>query len=260
MFKPTPSSPHLFCVYAHDLLGTELHKPSSLITLRSPELTHRLITVLRLEVGEQVQLFSHNQILIVELEKSPRPKDTIVGRVLTAQRNTPAHTNVYACIGLLKKESFEEAVHHAAVTGATHIVPLVTTKSRKGWLNEREAERLTPILIAACEQSKNYQIPLLLAPQTIEKHVLLLKSKPSLAIGFESTGKPFTALLATMQKTKTESIHYFIGPEGGFTPPEIALLEETHTDFYTLIPTILRSQEAVCVAGGLIAALTKEIS
>jgi 16S rRNA (uracil1498-N3)-methyltransferase len=240
---------HLFFIYAEEPLSA--HKTiqaGSIINLANKELTHRLTSILRLRNGEQVQLFSSTHVVTVTLQPSLRPKDTVVGIVDSVEHITPLTHNRIACIGLLKKESFEEAVHHATVTGATHIQPVITAKSRSGWLNEREPERLRGITIAASEQSKNRHIPLLLRPMTLEK--VLTTNKTTQFIGFEaaSSGSLTDLCTSVAQAAGGQSLALFIGPEGGFTTAEIEIMRHHETTFYRLTPTILRSQEAVCVA------------
>jgi len=252
------SNTHLFSLYVGTTLEKKHYTPDTCITIRSPELARRMFTILRLNTGERIQLFSEFCVLIIALEPSSRPKDTIVGRVIDCTPITPAPHQQYACIGLLKKESFEEAVHHATVTGATHIVPIITAKSRKCWLNPREAERLGTIMIAACEQSKNYQIPILASPQKLDD--VLRTNTNALSIGFESTGAPFSDVLEIITQTAEGALQFFIGPEGGFTQAEYFLMQSAGVSFYQLTPTILRSQEAVCLAGGLISALKSTVT
>jgi len=247
------SNTHLFSLYVGTNFEKKHYEPDTLVSIRSPELARRMFTILRLNTGERIQLFSESCVLIIALEPSQRPKDTIIGRVIHCMTIAPQTHRQSAYIGLLKKESFEEAVHHATVTGATHIIPLITAKSRKSLLNPREAERLTTIMIAACEQSKNYHIPKLENPQLL---ATALSFQPNThAIGFEATGQSFLHMLSAMGQTPMHDLQFFIGPEGGFTQEECTLMKTAGVSFYQLTPTILRSQEAVCLAGGMLSAL-----
>ncbi|MDQ5940292.1 MAG: rRNA (uracil1498-N3)-methyltransferase [Candidatus Dependentiae bacterium] len=200
-----------------------------------------------------VQLFSAEQVLTIELTPSARSKDTICGTVTAIEKiEKPTHT-IVAAIGLLKKESFEEAVHHATVTGATHIVPLITTKSRKNWLHERELERLQGVIIAACEQSKNRHIPTLFDPKVLSAATTLWPH--AYTIGFEADcGHPISTLIEDLSAKKPAETKIFIGPEGGFTTEELTLLGTHKIKLYELTQTVLRSQEAVCLAIGIVSA------
>ncbi|MDQ5890343.1 MAG: rRNA (uracil1498-N3)-methyltransferase [Candidatus Dependentiae bacterium] len=248
------SQSHTFFLYVGDLLAKHKVIAGSALTIVSKELANRLFTILRLREQERVQLFSDTQVLTLTLTASPRPKDTICAIVQSIEKINAPKKIVIAAIGLLKKESFEEAVHHAAVTGATHIQPLITTKSRKGWMHEREAERLKAVIIAACEQSKNRYIPLLLNPQTLTAACTAWPQ--ACRIGFEAeNSKPLSTLIAWVTTTAPLCSQIFIGPEGGFTTEELGTLRTEDVEFYQLTPTILRSQEATCLALGLIGAL-----
>jgi 16S rRNA (uracil1498-N3)-methyltransferase len=249
---------HLFLLYVDSLLEKKSYSLSAPLTLRSPELAHRINTVLRLGNGEHIQLFSNTCVITLALQPSPRPKELIIGTVVDCKPLTSPTYNQIVCIGLLKKESFEEAVHHATVTGATTIIPCITTKSRKSWQSPREIERLKTIIIAACEQSKNYYIPTLLDPQKLD--LIIQNTPPIFSLGFEATGAPLTDALQTIAQQKPSKIRFFIGPEGGFTEQECSAMREANVQFYQLTPTILRSQEAVCLAGGLISSVKNNIT
>jgi RsmE family RNA methyltransferase len=248
---------HLFLLFADSLLEKNSYPRDARLTIRSPELARRIFTVLRLTPHETVQLFSKQCVITLELETSPRPKDTVVGRVIHCMTITAPLSQQIACISLLKKESFEEAVHHATVTGATTIIPCITTKSRKSWQSPREIERLKTIIIAACEQSKNYHIPTILDPQKLE--TIINTMPPVYALGFEATGAPLTDAINAIRQQKPTALQFFIGPEGGFTQQECMALREAQVQFYQLTPTILRTQEAVCLAGGILSALISAI-
>ncbi len=247
------SQSHLFYLYIGDLMPKKRIAVGDQLTLISKELAHRLNTVLRLHAGEIVQLFSAEQVLTIELASSARPKDTICGTVTAIEKIEKATHTIIAAIGLLKKESFEEAVHHATVTGATHIVPLVTTKSRKDWLHERELERLKGVIIAACEQSKNRHIPTLFDPKILSAATTLWPH--AYTIGFEAhCGRPTNILIQDLSAKKPPEAKIFIGPEGGFTAEELTFLGAHGIQLYELTQTVLRSQEAVCVAVGIVSA------
>jgi len=224
------------------------------LTLTSKELCHRISTVLRLRIGEAVQLYSRQLVLTVILAPSPKPKDTVCATVTAIEKIQPPRHKIAVAVGLLKKESFEEAVHHATVTGATHIVPLITAKSRKGWVHEREVERLHGIIVAASEQSKNRHMPELTAPHPLSKAFDIFPEAS--IIGLEAASKLDTAALVhTLVHNAPAEIKLFVGPEGGFTPEEQTLLTTHGAHFYRLTSTILRSQEAVCVATGILKAV-----
>jgi len=241
-------STHLFFLYVPELASCKNLAAGTSLSLPLPDLARRIYTILRLKNGEEIELFCKDFILAVRVENSPRPDKTFACTITRFKPTAARQSQLTAAIGLTKKESFEEVVHHATVAGATHILPVVTAKSRHCFLNEREAERLTAILIAACEQSKNHQLPQLLKPAPLA--AVLKQTTHSLRIGFEAGHAPFTSLLAALTAAPDKNVSLFIGPEGGFTEEECAQLTESGCLFYALTPTILRTQEATCLAVG----------
>lgn len=247
------SGKHLFFLYTPLIDTLPSCNKGTTITLHSKELAHRLSTVLRLRAGELVQLFSQKQVITITLAQSARPKDTVTGTVVAHELTGAPPRNLVAAIGFLKKESFEEAVHHASVAGATVIIPLITEKSRKSWAHNHEQARLEGIVVAACEQSKNRHMPALTPPQKLPD--LLAAKRDGLQVFFEAGGPPLISLLNYTQQQQPALITLFFGPEGGLTAAELALLIAAQAIPCALTPTILRTQEAVCVGLGALASI-----
>jgi len=244
----TVNRKHLFFLFAGEALNAVPPTRTGILSIPSKELAHRIYNVLRLQPGEKLQLFSSTLILTVSVLASPRPKDTFCAEVESAEKITHQAQKTAVAIGFLKKESFEEAAHHAAVTGASEIIPLITAKSRRAWLHENEKIRLESIIVAACEQAKNPHIPRLGNPQKLESCLRSYESWSKIA--FEAgSAHPLKDIGSQSADPDKKNILFF-GPEGGFTTEEEAFLEQEGTLFYRLTPTILRTQEAVCLAVG----------
>ena len=170
------------------------------------------------------------------LTQSPQPKTTITGTI-TGFYDIQAHErSMSAAISLLKKDAFEAAVYSAAQMGCETITPIITAKSRQKYLNDREPERLTSIIIAACEQSKNAHIPKLAAPVTLEQ--ILNRHKKHTIVCFDATGSSVSQLTTSLTQN-TLPVCTLIGPEGGFVDEELAhianygALTASHTNYFT---------------------------
>ncbi len=143
---------HSFAIYFPDLNVNLGHAKKLLIT--SPELVHRIYKILRLQVGDNLELFSAHKSVVAQiglLDKKQLVLENIVLRELA-----PFKPDITIALGVLKKENFENALYSCVELGASAILPIIFAKSTQLKLNQ---ERVDKILIAASEQSKNFNLP-----------------------------------------------------------------------------------------------------
>lgn len=241
-------SKHVFAIYSPNLniIGQQFERVDK-------DLWHRITHILRLTTEEEVILFDGKQEITLKLlDKTFSGKNKIIGLISNIKTSTPITPQITLMPSLLKKEAFESVVYFAAQMGATTIQPLLTTKTHRNWNSEKEHARLTKIMIAACEQSKNFCIPELKAPIDINEI-----TKPPLGIYFEDDGTPLLTIAQKLVAQNPESITLAFGPEGGLTTTERQYLDACSFMCCALTPTILRAQEAVAVGLGTIRSLLK---
>lgn len=250
------SKKHQFAFYSPELKNA-LEKGScqEILSLDDSALWRRIVDVLRLRRGDQFDLFDGKDRVTIKLnEQTFATKKVIVGSILHHEHSkklTPI-INVYQ--GILRKEAFEAVAYSAAQLGITALKPVLCDKTQRTWHGEKERERLQSIMIAACEQSKQFVIPHIRQPISVDDavHKATLHPETSYACGFETNGKKLSGLLDIIAARPTHTVDIFIGPEGGFSEREIGLFESNNIERYRLTPTILRSQEAFLVGVAVI--------
>jgi len=136
----------------------------------------------------------------------------------------------------------------AVEIGIQEIVPLITQRTEKEKL---KAERLENILMSAMLQSKQWFLPVLTEPQSFEG-VLNTNHQKLIAHCLPEEKKH---LLDAMQAGQDTLL--LIGPEGDFTPQEIALALEKGCIPVSLGNTRLRTETAGVVACTLMAAVNR---
>jgi 16S rRNA (uracil1498-N3)-methyltransferase len=248
-------SKHIFAIYHKNLseLSSSLN-PEETVSLKNPELWNRLIKILRIKPKEKFIIF--NEQIHVEIEASDdilKNKRLISGIIKKKEPNKILSPHITLYLPLLKKEALESVVYCAAATGVTTIVPIITEKSHVSQLDEKTKFRLNKIIIAACEQSKNFAGTKIESPVKLE-NLLTHLEKNSYKICFDEDGDHASNLLKNL--SPNTPIATTLGPEGGFADHEKELLQNLHFNFYKLTPTILRSREAACVGLGLLRSLT----
>ncbi len=252
--KGMMSDRHTFALFVPQL-DHVLQKPTpegSTLVLKDKELWLRLSTVLRLRDGDLVIFFdtNHNALCRIDTE-SLAVKNTVTTVIESLGTNKAQNPSLVLYQGLTKKSVFEEIVYNAAQLGVTTIVPVITTKTHKPWNVEHERARLQNIMIAACEQSKNFVLPALAAPLKLESIGAHLNTTYQ-SILLDPQGPLLTHTLAANKHLPT-GFNLFIGAEGGLTTTEHTNLITTHGFApHRLCESILRSQDATVVTLGIV--------
>ncbi len=184
-----------------------------------PDAAHHASRVLRLRVGDAVQMFDGigNEChgIIVDLSGKRVIVDDI--RTVQAERESPLRTVLAQA--LCSSEKMDWVIQKATELGVTEIQPLDTERSVARLSAERAEKRLQhwqQVAISACEQSGRNVLPIIQPPldimawlstmraQQCSKFILLPEGAQSLHAQAEPQGQ---AVL-------------MIGAEGGFTAAE----------------------------------------
>lgn len=241
---------HVFAFY-HQNLSEKNLQPGSQFQAKDAVLWNRLTKVVRIKPDEQFILFDEKTNTTIKASKTIVTNQRIVsGLVEAVQPNKPILPVIDFYLPVLKREAFESALYTAAATGIQSIIPVKMAKCHKLKLEEKSLDRLNKIIIAACEQAKNFAVPKLLPPITFEQMISQAKD----GIYFDAEGES-SSKLATLEQ---ETIPVTVGPEGGFSEQEKESLQQNGFKPYKLTKTILRSREAICIGLGLIRSLTNK--
>jgi len=209
-----------------------------------PVAARHLREALRLTAGASCILFDgHGGEYVATLTLVSRQQVTaLVGEHRADSRESPLMLTLAQ--GISRGERMDYTLQKAAELGVSHVVPLLTERSTVKLDDERAAKRLehwAGILRHACEQSGRTVLPTLASPLKVETYVGLETAASRLLLD-PAAATPLRALPAS------SSIALAIGPEGGFSPNERALLGAAGFHGARLGPRILRTETAALVA------------
>jgi 16S rRNA (uracil1498-N3)-methyltransferase len=176
---------------------------------------------------------------------------------------------------LTKGEKFDFIVQKATELGVRSIAPLITEQADVKLSDERaekRAERWRRIALEALKQSGGRRLVDLQQPAALADFIASITGSeraaaepglaasekiappPALLVFSERGGRSISEALSKVNYTEsvTESVVALIGPEGGWSDPELVLLESRGATFVTLGPRILRTETAALVAVTLI--------
>lgn len=246
---------HVFAFYKHNLSKEIKHfHTGEIFSYKDAKLWSRLVKIVRIKPQDLFILFDHEEnVTLQATEEMIESKRIISGIVQKKEINKPILPTITLLLPILKKDAFEYAIYVATQIGVQTIVPVITHKSQTAL--PAIFDRLQKLMIAACEQSKNFIAPYLEKPVVLTK-ALETCEKIEVKIWFDEHGSPTKELseelFKKIKKTDTNKITVIIGPEGGFSQDEEKLIHQANFTPYKLTPTILRSREAICVGLGIV--------
>jgi 16S rRNA (uracil1498-N3)-methyltransferase len=221
-----------------------------------PEIAHQARDVLRLGPDGTLRLLDgvggEYPAEVLQVER----KRVVVrlGQRIAVTGIEPA-ARIVLCQGVLKAAKFELVMQKCTELGVAAFVPLLTERAVAAAeeASEQKRRRWARIVAEAVEQCGGVRLPELSAPRPL---MHALASMPDGAIALipweEERATPLRAALrAALDSGATRDapgVYLFIGPEGGFSPGEIALARRHGAIPVTLGPRILRAETAAIVA------------
>jgi 16S rRNA (uracil1498-N3)-methyltransferase len=210
----------------------------------SEETSRHCIQVLRMQVGEQLQLTNGTgSILTTSIIQADKKHCTV--QVETNELLPPPTKKVSIGISVLKNANrFEWFLEKATEIGVSEIIPLICQRTER---QHFRYDRMNAILIAAMLQSQQTWLPILHEPQQVQPVIERSTATQKLIAHCEEGEKQLIK-----QISLTNHIQMLIGPEGDFSPAEIKLAIQGNYQAVSLGSTRLRTETAGVVAATLL--------
>ena len=245
----------------HRLLVPEESLAQDAVAL--PQDAARHLKVLRPKPGEEIELFD-GRGHVRRYAWSPAGLRASGG--LSTFRPPTSGLVLFACV--TKGSRWDWTIEKAVELGVSRIVPVISDRYIvRLAADEREAkaERWRRIAEDAARQSDAVWLPEVLAPVDFPRALELVKETGRVFVG-ALTNPPPPPLLAAVSQSSTapesnnqtikqsdNSLGLFVGPEGDFTPEELAALLAVATPA-SFGPTILRAETAAIFGLSVLAA------
>ncbi|MGE0206932.1 MAG: 16S rRNA (uracil(1498)-N(3))-methyltransferase [Candidatus Babeliales bacterium] len=242
---------HEFSLYYEGLKDLSLRIGKE-ITINNEDLYHRIVRILRLKESESCILFDAQCHILVTFQGSFK-KNSVTFTLIAVADNQILQPKITFLLPLLKREALHDAIYSLVEGGASTIQLIDTKKVHQKWGGKKEYERLHKVMIAAAEQSKNYALPELLEPQSFED--ILQEASKAQIVFFDPEGHAAFSVIEQLKKGLAKELILMVGPEGDLTNEEKEVLKKHNALFCRLGPTVLRAQQAVVVALGLMRSL-----
>ena len=214
----------------------------------SEELASHLTRVLRLRSGDVVQLFNGDgreyRATLTSLER----KRTLarIGEAVSPMAESPLRLTLAQ--GLCRGEKMDLVLQKATELGVHAIQPLATERTEVRLDAERETRRVghwRQVIAAACEQSGRARLPGLGAPLSLPNWLVQMgaATPAANAASIRLMLDPEGDVSLRDLPVATEAI-LAVGPEGGFSENEGALLQRMGFARLRLGPRVLRTETA----------------
>lgn len=233
-----------------------------IVTL-STALAHHLLRVLRLRPGVCVTVFNNtpNCIYIGTLlaHSTPRCAQLRIESTQPVLCESPLHITLAQSIG--KKEKMDWVIQKSTELGITQIAPIKSQYGHHAGLekpehSEKKQQHWQRIALHAAQQCKRTVVPTVLPIQSVDT---LLATMPQHAHACVTLDPHAKMTWQHWPYSPPHPITVLVGPEGGWSPEELAHMRQKNIDCIRLGPRTLRTETAGMVLLSLLQATWGDI-
>lgn len=206
---------------------------------------------LRIGIGETITLFNGRggeySAQIVNVTK----KCVLVAINDYCDTNRESTLNVHLAIVMSRGDRMDYAIQKVTELGVTRITPLYSERCEVKLEADRASKKLNHwqlVVTSACEQCGRNITPVVETPIALNQH--LAEDHADLQLILDPAGSSLPPSVSV-----PGSVNLLTGPEGGFSPAEVALAESHGYRTIRLGPRIFRAETAPVVGLGLLQSL-----
>jgi 16S rRNA (uracil1498-N3)-methyltransferase len=209
---------------------------------------------LRLRHGAQVRVFDGVRLVdrVVEVVNLTNAAE---GRVVgeTSQAPEP-QSRVVGYPALVPRDKFEGVLQKLVEVGVSAVAPVSTERSLvREPPDERRHQRWHAIMREAAEQSGRGIIPELRATVALSVALCQAVAEGPALLAYEGErALRLAEALREIGKPPPTAVSLFVGPEGGYTPQEVAVARSAGAQVVSLGPRVLRAETASPVFAALV--------
>jgi 16S rRNA (uracil1498-N3)-methyltransferase len=215
--------------------------------LLPPVKARHIATVMRYREGDEFVVVDGAGKAYRAVVSSMRNKEVVADIIGETAPPPQLPCHITLCAGLLKGEKMDLVVQKATELGARRIVPLIAERCQVR--ESGKAGRWRKIAEESVEQCGGVFLPEVSEPIALGQFMACYKGgEGSRGLVFmEDWGRPADEALAPEGRA-IERVSLLIGPEGGFTPAELAMAEKAGFVRSTLGSSVLRAETAAIAA------------
>ncbi len=217
------------------------------------EVAHRVVHVLRMGPGQRLRLFDGSGCEVEVEIAAVRGREVLVSPVAELPPDPPAPV-IHLYPALIRPQRFEWLLEKATELGVTRVQPVVSERCqvRAVELGPGKAARWRRITLEAAEQCGRRDVPELASPLPLA--AALARAEGLLLLPWEAERAAAPTLGEALRAASPDvgsarcPVAIFIGPEGGFSPAEVAAARTRGVLTVSLGPRVLRAETAAVAA------------
>jgi len=215
--------------------------------------SHHAFDVLRMKAGDRATVFN-GEGSEAEVELLKRGKAGTELRKISLGKSAPLPCPITLAQAVPKGKNMELIIEKATELGVSAIAPLMSERTVVRGSEEdhlRKQAKWQRTAVEACKQCGQNFLPRVAQPcmpraffERNERFDLMLIAS------LQNDARPLRQIMAEFGAKRPKSVLILIGPEGDFTPAEVALAKSSGCRPITLGPIILRTETAAiyCVS------------
>lgn len=203
--------------------------------------SHHIARVLRMQVGETVQIFNgEGGAWAAQITGITKKAVTVLPERFDAEDRT-APRAVTVALPIIKGERMDYALQKATELGAHRFQLLTTERTDVRLGSERQEKKLRhwqQVVISACEQCGMNRVPTVAPPQPFASWL------PGADASLKLLGHPGENPLAADAHRAARDIILLTGPEGGFSDTEVSAAQAHGFVSFALGNRVMRAETA----------------
>ena len=213
---------------------------------------HHAIKVLRIKLGEEI-LVSDGAGNWVRAVVENIEKKTFMAKVLERGFQEEKSPRIIVVQGLPKSDRVKDAIEILVESGVDLIIPWQADRSISKWQKD-SLDKWQSAAVAATKQSRRFRKPEIVDGLSLSE-LLEIESENSAFLVMHESATTKLSEVVTSKFAGMSEIIIVIGPEGGISDSELALLEGAGAHIVGLGPEVFRSAHAGGAALSAVSAL-----
>lgn len=215
-----------------------------------PDEGHHLVRVRRVRVGDEVVLFDgRGRSVLARLVEARAEAPTL--EIVGSYPDREPRRRVHVASAVPGPSRIDDLVASLAELGVTTWTPLRCERSERGALEvlERRRDRLARLILEAGKVSGRSRFLVMAPPSALAEFVAAAESSSLVLLDPDPRARPLGALVAA--KSPDAAFTLVVGPEGGFTPSELAVAAARGVPTASLGACALRTELAAVAAAAV---------
>jgi 16S rRNA (uracil1498-N3)-methyltransferase len=224
---------------------------SSIIEIDGDE-AHHAIKVLRIKIGEEI-LISDGAGNWARASVESIERKSFTAKVIERGYQEAKSPRLAVVQGIPKSDRIKEAIEILVESGVDLIIPWQADRSISKWQKD-SLSKWESAAFAATKQSRRFRTPEIIEELSLSQ-LLEIESENSAILVMHESASIKLSEVVTSKFADFSEIIIVIGPEGGLTESELALLQSAGAHIVGLGPEVFRSAHAGGAALSAVSAL-----